>query len=173
MLDRARDIPEQSLQALSRALSASGPMIVGNALKYRFTSERGPFPYSQNKLGRVTGRLRQSITSTPPQIQAGTSSVTIGFGSNVRYFAIHEFGFTGNVTVKAHTRKAHTVPKLNLSRLAQDVRSHSRYLKLQARAPMATELRDPRTEAIVVENARRQIQKVLDALDGTAAPESP
>ena len=157
LLDRARTMPEQVLQGLGRALSASGPMIVGNAVKYRFTAERGPFPISDHKLGRRTGRLRQSITNTPPQINPSAGEVTMGFGSNVRYFGVHEFGFTGNVQVKAHQRKG------------RPVRGHSRYVKIAARAPMTTELMDPRTEEIVVENARRQITRVLNEMEGGPA----
>jgi phage gpG-like protein len=158
MLARARHIPERVLTGLGKALSASGPQIVGNAVKYRFTSERGPFPVSQNKLGRVTGRLRQSITSTPPQINPSAGEVTMGFGSNVKYFGVHEFGYSGSVNVRAHQRKN-----------GQKVRSHSRFVKVAARAPMTTELRDPRTEEIVMKNARRQIAKVVNELEGGPA----
>jgi len=155
LLARAATWPQELLKAVARALTMSGPMIVGNAVRYRFTSETGPFPYSQNKLGRVTGRLRQSITHSPPQIQEGTHTVTMGFGSNVKYFAIHEFGFSGSVPVRAHNRRG------------RPVRAHSRFVRIQAREPMQTELRHTRTSEIILENARRQILAMLEREGGT------
>lgn len=153
----ARVLPARFLQGMGKALAMSGPMIVGNAVKYRFTSERGPFPFSENKLGRVTGRLRQSITNTPPQIQEGSNTVTMGFGSNVKYFGVHEFGFSGNVPVKAHQRKG------------KPVRAHSRYVKIEARRPMFTELDDDRSLGIIYENAKRQVRIMLDEMEGGPA----
>lgn len=158
LLDRAAEFPDRVLAGLAAALKASGPMIVGNSLKHRFLATTGPYPFGERKLGRVSGRLRQSIGSGPPRIQEGSSTVTMAFGSNadnpgadpVKYFGIHEFGFSGSVPVRAHTRKNGVA-----------VRSHTRFLQVAARAPMTAELQDPRSEEIITENARRQITKVL------------
>jgi hypothetical protein len=130
LFKRAASLPQESLKAIGKALNQAGPIIVGNAVKDRFVESPGPFPFSQNKLGRVTGRLRQSIRNTAPQIQEGSSIVTMGFGSNVKYFRIHEFGFADDVSVRAHTRKN-----------GQQVRAHTRFMKVRARA---RELRDHR-----------------------------
>jgi phage gpG-like protein len=156
-LRNARVLPQRFLEGMGRALNKSGPMIVGNALKYRFTAERGPFPIGDAKLGRVTGRLRQSITNTKPQINIGSNEVTMGFGSNMKYFGVHEFGFTGNVPVKAHQRKG------------RPVRAHSRYVKIEARRPMFTELDDDRTLGIVFENVRREVVRAMDESEGGPA----
>lgn len=156
-LAAARVLPARFLQAMGKALAMSAPMIVGNAVKYRFTNQRGPFPINQNKLGRVTGRLRQSITNTKPQIQEGSNMVSMGFGSNVKYFGVHEFGFAGSVPVKAHQRKG------------RPVRGHSRFVKIAARQPMFSELDDDRSLAIIFENARRQTRKMLDEMEGGTA----
>ena len=156
-LRNARVLPQRFLEGMGRALNKSGPMIVGNAVKYRFTAERGPFPIGDAKLGRVTGRLRQSITNTKPQINTGSNEVTMGFGSNVKYFGVHEFGFDGPVNVKAHQRKG------------RPVRGHSRFIKIAARRPMFTELDHDRTLGIVFENARREIIKAIDETEGGPA----
>lgn len=158
LLDNAPEFPMRVLEACARALAASGNIIVGNSVKYRFTSERGPFPVSQNKLGRVTGRLRQSITVTRPQIREGDSTVSMSFGSNVRYFAVHEFGFQGNVPVRAHSRRG------------RPVRAHSRAVRIVARQPMTTELLHPRTESILTEQINRQINLAIDALEKGGTP---
>jgi len=157
LIAAAPSFPARLLKHLATALAVSGQEIVGNSLKYRFTSERGPFPFSQNKLGRVTGRLRQSITATKPQIQEGSSTVTLGFGSNVKYFNLHEFGFTGNVPVRAHTRRG------------KPVRAHSRAVSIAARAPMQTEVRDQRTVDIVIRNAERAVRRLLADLGNNPA----
>jgi phage gpG-like protein len=156
-LQNARVLPQRFLEGMGRALNKSGPMIVGNAVKFRFTAERGPFPVADAKLGRVTGRLRQSITSTKPQIHTGSNEVSMGFGSNVKYFGVHEFGFSGSVQVRAHQRKG------------RPVRGHSRFVMIAARRPMFTELDHDRTLAIIFENARREAARAIDETEGGQA----
>lgn len=59
---------------------------------------RGPRP---TRLDVKTGRLRNSLW-----VKIGESATTAQgiLGSNVKYAAFHEFGFTGTVNVKAHKR---------------------------------------------------------------------
>jgi phage gpG-like protein len=151
LFKRAASMPQESLKAIAAALKQAGPIIVQNALEYRFTLQKGPFPVSEHKLGVKSRRLRQSIDNTAPQIQEGSSTVTMGFGSNVKYFGIHEFGFSGSVGVKAHSRKN-----------GQNVRAHSRFVKIAAREPMQTELRNSRTADLIYTLAKREILKVVD-----------
>ena len=159
LLQRARKFPAESVQALGKALAASGPQIVGEAVKYRFTNQRGPFPVSENKLGATVEkpRLRNTISHTKPQINTSDGVVSMGFGSNVKYFGTHEFGLSGSVGVKAHQRKG------------RPVRAHSRYVKIPARAPMQTELRHARTEEIIFRNATRAITAMLNKMEGGKA----
>lgn len=158
LFNRLAELPQVLLQAVATGMKQAGPVIVGNAVKLRFTSQRGPFPISEHKLGRVTGRLRQSITNTPPQINANTGEVTMGFGSNVSYFAVHEFGFKGAVAVRAHKR-----------RNGQAVRAHRRNVNITARAPMRTELETNRTTSVVIEAVTRAAKKALDRMEGGRA----
>lgn len=180
LLDRARNLPAETLQAIGKALAASGPMIVGNAGNYRFTNQRGPFPVSENKLGFKSRQLRQSIYATPPQIQEGSNEVTMGFGSPIKYFGVHEFG--GRFQIPGYFRRAVAVgsgsklTKKDIARVKAAkksgrggafVKPHTRYYA--ARAPMQTELRHARTEDIIMENARRAITRMLDQMEGGAA----
>lgn len=158
LIAAAPAFPARLLKNMATALAVSGQEIVGNSLKYRFTSERGPFPIPMAKLGFVSRRLRQSITATQPQIQEGSKTVSIGFGSNVKYFRIHEFGFTGNVPVRAHTRRG------------KPVRAHSRAVSIAARAPMQTEVRDKRSVDIVIRNAERAVRRLLADLGNNPGP---
>lgn len=59
---------------------------------------QGPRPA---KLGEVTGRLRQSIAHDVVVTEKG---VVGRIGTNVVYGAFHEFGFKGEVNVRAHQR---------------------------------------------------------------------
>jgi phage gpG-like protein len=54
-------------------------------------------------LHTVTGTLRRSINYSVLQ---DLSSVVASVGTNVVYAAAHEYGFTGNVTVRAHIRRS-------------------------------------------------------------------
>ena len=49
-----------------------------------------------------TGTLRRSINQ---EVTASGGAVTAVVGTNVRYAKVHEFGFDGNVSVKAHVRR--------------------------------------------------------------------
>lgn len=60
-------------------------------------SQKGP-----RTLGVISGRLRQSASATPSKISGNV--VASSLGSNVKYAAFHEFGFTGQENVRAHSR---------------------------------------------------------------------
>jgi phage gpG-like protein len=173
LFKRAASLPQESLKAIARALNQSSEIIVGNAINDRFVAGKGPFPVSEHKLGRKTGRLRQSIFSTAPQIQEGSSTVTMGFGSNVKYFAIHEFG--GTINLKARTQINHfkfladgkgaRFSKVKGATHAQKNQIGAHSYIMPARAPMQTELRHPRTAQLITEAATREILKVIDQLE--------
>ena len=55
----------------------------------------------------VTGRLRQSLHSSPARIEG--DKVIVSIGSAVEYAAAHEFGFEGDVTVREHERLGRVV----------------------------------------------------------------
>ena len=150
LMERARTMPRLAVEAAAKALALSAQVIVGNAVEYRFTNQKGPFPISEHKLGFITRRLRQSITATRPQLHYETGEASVAFGSNVKYFAIHEFGFSGNVNVRAHNRKG------------RPVRAHSRAVNIAARAPMTTELQHPRTVSTVTTAFERALSAALN-----------
>lgn len=54
-------------------------------------------------LSNRTGTLRRSINRV---VTDNASGVFATVGTNVRYAAAHEYGFDGDVTVKAHTRRS-------------------------------------------------------------------
>jgi len=119
--------PEAMIAAVGRGMKVGGQLIVGQVSKDRLTGQ-GPFPVSEHRLGVVTGRLRQAFRVEGPTTQG--NEVTMLFGDPVEYAAIHEWGFVGQVTVKAHQREAKKGPI--------SVREHQRKMNVPARAPITT-----------------------------------
>lgn len=64
--------------------------------RYALTRHRG------QRLLDATGALISSIT-------AFADRQTAGWGTNLKYAAIHQFGFDGSQSVRAHSRKGHQV----------------------------------------------------------------
>ena len=185
ILNLVAEAPTRAMSRIVRALERAGLEVVGMAVKERFTG-KGPFPVSQHKLGVRSGRLRRSIRCTKPQVNLRTGELSMSFGSNVVYFAIHEFGKEGSVNVKAHTRRLLNQGKPNrrgkLSKNYQErlkkllagrhfdggtgktfaeVRAHKRRLKVPARAPLGTQLKHITTRAAFLRNLRQQLEPLL------------
>lgn len=188
LLELAADLPARSMTALVRALAIASQEIVGMAVKLRFTGQ-GPFPISANKLGVRTGRMRRSVRSTKPQANLRTGEISLSYGSNLVYFAIHEFGFNGAVQVKGHTRRLDGGQKFVRGKLTKryqerlriklternlagtrkagslatttQVRPHKRRLKVAARKPLGTQLEHITTRAAYLRNIVRQLQPLF------------
>lgn len=127
-------------RAIARGMQRGGLLIAGRIQAQRL-SGKGPFPAAQKKLGVRTGRLRQSVRATHPQIKG--NEVTISIGSNVRYAAAHEFGFSGTVAVKRHEV---TMTKLFGRQLQEPLRfsrlASQRKMRVPERAPFRTGIKD-------------------------------
>lgn len=131
--------PSRVMSSVARGLRLGVEIAVGRLTERRLTG-RGPFPVTQNKLGVVTGRLRQSVRQgvSPPRIVGETAEVSVG--SRVKYARAHEFGFRGNVNVASHTRRAHMRGGKQV-RVSQ-VTGHIRRVNIPERAPIRTGLRE-------------------------------
>lgn len=188
LLETAGRFQERALSRLVRTIWKASQEIVGAAVKDRFTGQ-GPFPVAEGKLGVRTGRLRRSIRCTKPQLNLRTGEISVGFGSNVIYFAIHEFGFTGDVQVKGHTRRLDGGQKFVRGKLTKgyqkrlkkklternlagtrkagslatttQVRPHKRKLKVAARAPLGTQLKAITTRAAYLRALRDALEPML------------
>ena len=134
------DLPAIVIPPLIRAMAKMGQIVISKAVQERFTGN-GPFPVSQSKLGDRSGRLRRSLEATRPIVD-GSGRVSMAMGSNVKYFAIHEFGFSGTVSVAAQSVAAYTHPnafgKGELSIAAHTRKAHSRKVNMPARRPLGT-----------------------------------
>lgn len=169
LMERLRRMPHVALRAVAKGMELAGREIIGNAKLYRFRG-KGPFPVEEHRLGVRSRRLSRALRATAPQIQEGQSRVTQLYGSEVSYFAGHEFGFSGPVLIKAHRRtmkwdnfkggKAKGA-KLKKKRV-EFVSPHTRNVVIKARAPLTTELNDPRTVQAFRRAIARQMQAELN-----------
>jgi phage gpG-like protein len=96
---------------------------------------------AQNKLsGQVlkvrTGTLRRSITQRVTETE---TSITGVVGTNVSYAAVHEYGFSGLVTVKEHLRRSKSGKE-------SVVRSYARQMNMPERSFLRSALRDKTNE---------------------------
>lgn len=90
-----------------------------------------------------TGTLRRSINRLVTQSSAGVFATE---GTNVRYAAIHEYGFQGDETVRGHVRKVASRSvgsgkKQTLQGIAF-VREHVRRVNMPERSFLRSTLRD-------------------------------
>jgi phage gpG-like protein len=79
-----------------------------------------------------TGRLRRSITQ---RVEDEGGNVVGYVGTKVKYARAHEFGFTGNVTVREHLRRTKSGTEAT-------VKAHSRNMHLPERSFLRSALKD-------------------------------
>lgn len=174
------------VRPLARAWGQASQEVLGRAVKNRFTG-RGPFPVSQNKLGVRTNRLRKSMRATAATVET-TGNIVSNMGSNVSYYAPHEFGFRGRVQVQGHTRRGVAANrrrdfkseystfrgkltkasarglKANYKRGRANfsyVRPHSRRVNIPARRPLGAELDRPQTRLTFTQKIKAVLRAVL------------
>jgi len=97
MVARAKDAPDLVLRGLANGMNLAHQIAIGR-IQSDYMSERGP-----DTLGVVTNRLRGSIRASKAAISGNV--VTSAIGTNVKYMGVHEFGYSGQVVVKAHQRR--------------------------------------------------------------------
>lgn len=148
---------ERMTAALTAALDDQNQDTITAA---QLTKLTGPRPH---RLGGVTNRLRSSLTAA--KARPVDRMILSAIGSNVRYAGVHEYGFDGNVTVRAFTRrdqrsdvfaapsvfnpKTGRIKKGRTKKVADGfvtVRAHSRHLRVPERSYIRSTLAE-RAEA--------------------------
>lgn len=123
---------------IARALDAENLDTVSYILETKLTAAGPRF------LNVQSGRLRRSIVATRATVARDTIASAIG--SNVRYAAVHEFGYKGEQRVKSFVRRNYRHANLRtggrLKRPVQTgtstVRAFVRRVNYRARAPIKT-----------------------------------
>lgn len=90
------------LLAVAKAMDQQNQLTIGDITIKRLSFPREG-PVVPDGLRVQSGLLRRSLRATPAVVVGENVASTIG--SNVKYAAIHEFGFDGVVQVGPHTRK--------------------------------------------------------------------
>lgn len=105
-------------------------------------------PTGETSLSVRSNTLRKSVRASKAVILGGLN-VASSIGSNVRYAGIHEFGYTGDVQVGAHsrvlTKKTQVIfgkRKKKLRGASIAVRAHTRHVDVPARAPFGHGIAD-------------------------------
>lgn len=90
------------LPRVMATMDEQNELTVGASSKNRMSFPRSGRPTLEG-LRVQSNTLRRSINRSLTRAQ-GNGTVS-GIGSNVPYFGVHEFGFSGSQTVKSHTRQ--------------------------------------------------------------------
>jgi phage gpG-like protein len=115
---------------------------------------------SGNPLHQRSGRLKDSITSKITDSEDLISGIV---GTNVEYARVHEYGFKGTETVKAHLRtiKQAWGRPLRAGAKQINIRSHSRKANLPERSFLRSSLRD--LEGKIKKRMEDAVRKGLEA----------
>jgi phage gpG-like protein len=161
--------PKVVLEAMRRVMDLENLLTVSHIQKEKMSFPKDG-PSVPHGLRVVSNRLRSSVRASEAQIVG--NMVVSSIGSNVKYARVHEFGFDGQVTVREHMRKTaerfsiddgrRTVSKSQAGKLGlltkagkgrkgmadavpgkdAKVKQHMRKMKLPARAPIQTGLKE-------------------------------
>lgn len=109
-------------------------------------------------LNRRSGRLRNSINL---KVTEGETKITGAVGTNVIYAAAHEYGFHGEVSVKAHLRRNKEQMKRRLKGKAQGpqekglttVKAHLMKMNLPEKSFLRSALREMTDEILLAMSA--------------------
>lgn len=123
-----------------------------------------------------TGKLRRSINL---RIEDNGPEISGIVGTNVEYAAIHEFGFKGEVSVKAHLRMLRTASKFSLRKVkgqsigvyrktrgkltggVATVKAHIREVNLPERSFLRTALAELKNSGVIELEIDKSIARAL------------
>lgn len=94
-------------------------------------------------LNKRTGRLGRSITQKPIELSNGVAGIV---GTNVEYAPPHEYGFNGDVTVKAHLRMIKMAFGKSISPKQVSIKTHTRKVDLPEKSFLRSALEEMRKE---------------------------
>lgn len=128
--------PDIMRGAIRRGMTRGGRLVVSHIVRTRLRG-KGPFPVEAHQLGVKSSRLWKSLRSTDAEVSG--SEVTLFIGSKVGYAAVHEFGFSDSVPVKAHKRTIKKAFGVKLKAPStHGVKAHKRTMLIPERRPIRT-----------------------------------
>lgn len=122
-----------AMGAIERAVKSSALSLVAYIKKEKLSGQ---------VLNVKTGTLRRSITA---RFETAGNEIRAYVGTNLKYARIHEYGFKGQVPVKAHQRMMNVAwgRRVKEPRMI-DVRAHAMKMNVPARPFMAPSLAENR-----------------------------
>lgn len=144
--------PERLIAALQKANRLSGAVLL-RRIKQKL---------SNDVLHVRTGNLRRNWAQIMPIRDENGWSGGAGSGKT-EYAAYHEFGFTGDVSVRAHERRVTQVYGRPVSNVTAQVRAHARRVDYRGRPyarPSFDEVKE-RVLAIHKDEIRQAAERVL------------
>src|SRR5580765_3822529 len=154
VIAKLQRFPQEMGQAIKRGMDDAGNIAWREITTQRF-SGKGPFPVPEHRLGSRTERLKQSLfyRAATVSLAGNQVAVTGTMGSlGVKYFPIHEYGFSGTATVKPFFRKNRKGPPTQ-------VKGHTRSMNIPARAPMHTGIEDHKV--LFQQKIQQELEKEL------------
>lgn len=139
-----KDVEDQLPKTLGVGIHSGLGLMVADVVKTKLIRANPPY------LNRRTGTLIRSISASP-SVTVTENVIRGTFGSNLDYARHHEEGFTGTITVPAHTRKAHRRrgPSGRSHQVkAHRVRQHVAHVQLRARHFLSHTVRDRGADAV-------------------------
>jgi phage gpG-like protein len=120
---------DMALTAMAKELDRQNELTIAYAQENKLSAP------SATTLGVRTGLLRRSLRRNDAVVSADT--ITGAIGTNVKYAAVHEYGFDGDVEVSAFTRRVRSRDvrvkrKLTAFGVAY-VRAFTRHMRMPAR----------------------------------------
>jgi phage gpG-like protein len=130
-------MPGRMREGIARAVTK-----LGFELQRKVQSEK----LSGQVLKVRTGTLRSSINT---RVDQGADSVTATVGTNIRYGRVHEYGFDGSQSVRAHLRHITEAFGRPIRPTTQNVGAYTRHVHLPERSFLRSALREmqPQIEA--------------------------
>lgn len=110
-------------EAISRRSISEFMRDAGLGAGRRSATDKGPLRIVSGRLARsLRGARTRGSSESVRKLDIRRRQATLQFGTRVPYGAVHEGGFSGTVTVRAHNRGGHSV------------RSHQRRMNIPKRA---------------------------------------
>ncbi len=130
LIARLSSMPRNVQSGLARAITR-----LGLELQRKVQSEK----LSGQVLKVRTGVLRSSINL---KVDQSATAITASVGTAVKYAKVHEFGFSGTVSVRAHLRQITQAFGHPIAPTTQHVGAHSRRMNLPERSFLRSSLRE-------------------------------
>jgi phage gpG-like protein len=160
----------QAVQGRLRNVAARMPGVVNKAVKDEALRvlTRVKLKLSDDVLKVRSGRLRRSITTS---FTEAPTFIEAKVGTNVSYARVHELGFKGSVSVKAHIVKEHTrkmnqafgrpIEPRRVTVREHVVSQHSKAMNIPARSFLLSSLTE--LQPSILNNIRMAMAKGLSA----------